>query len=101
MLALRMLPIHVSTPADSSSIHNLGLWVLISKLKAFSVVVCPTLIPVNLFLIRWSVVGHRDVALSMDVRSNRRHVFHVGVCVGVAGLRLVKWACHRIILGFT
>ena len=70
VLALRRLPIDVSSPANSGTIDDLGLGVLIRKLKAFSVVVRSALVPVDFALIWWSVVGHRDVALSMDVRSD-------------------------------
>ena len=101
MLALRRLPIDVSAPANPGTIDDLGLGMLIRKLKAFSVVVRSALIPVDFALIWWSVVGHWDVALSMDVRSDGRHVFHVGVRVGVTVLRLIKWPRHRIILGLS
>ena len=70
VLALRRLPIDVSAPANPGTIDDLGLGMLIRKLKAFSVVVRSALIPVDFALIWWSVVGHWDVALSMDVRSD-------------------------------
>ena len=70
VLALCRLPIDVSTPANPGTIDDLSLGMLIRKFKAFSVVVHSALVPVDFALVRWSVVGHRDVALSMDVRSD-------------------------------
>ena len=82
LLALGTSTVKVFASTDSSTFAygNIGADI-VAKLKATTVVVFTIAVPVTLMLIGRSMVRHWNIALTRDVRSDRRHVFHR--CVGV------------------
>ncbi len=76
LLIFSWLSVNISTSSDTSTIDYLMMlstitWVLVSEFKTAAIVVLTSLVPVHFSTVRRPVVGHRDVALTVHMCSNR------------------------------